>query len=594
MSEAPGYQRFFAELKRRKVFQVAAVYGAAMFGVLQAADVLVPALHLPEGLITGVAVIGLIGFPIALVVAWTYERTAAGLVRTGEAAPGELTQIITAPAAKRWPVGLAAAAGTALLLVGGWLALGRPASGEGDAATPAEAGTATSASTVSIAVLPFEDMSELGDKEYFSDGLSEELIDVLVRVEGLRVAARTSSFAFKESAADIRTIADSLDVETVLEGSVRASGDRLKITAQLIQASDGFHLWSDTYERELTDVFEVQEEIATAISEALLGTLELEGRTEFSVTRTDIEAYEQYLLGRAFVSQRGPALRRAEDHFRAAIAIDSTYAPAWGGLAEVFAVYPYYVDVPIDEALAESERAARRALALDSLSASARVALGSVLRERRQWAEAEAELRKALELSPENAEANGEYAQYLAYVGRLEEASSYADRALALDPLSGHKLGIAGVYSLLAGDDETAEERMWRVRDFSISANILTQHLVSQGRLDEAERAARLSPNVAEMLTRLVEAVRSPAGSEVRARAIEQISDRKMQLDLGGGTPQPAWLLLLGEREEAVDLLEAFLEEQVLGLEVLWLPVYDPIRDHPRYPSIVAGLELPE
>ncbi|MBT8461253.1 MAG: hypothetical protein KJO44_01935, partial [Gemmatimonadetes bacterium] len=136
MSEAPGYQRFFAELKRRKVFQVAAVYGAAMFGVLQAADVLVPALHLPDVLMTMVAVLGLIGFPVALAVAWTYERTAAGLVRTEDAAPGELTEIISAPAAKRWPVGLAAAAGTALLLVGGWLALGRPASGEGDTATP--------------------------------------------------------------------------------------------------------------------------------------------------------------------------------------------------------------------------------------------------------------------------------------------------------------------------------------------------------------------------------------------------------------------------------------------------------------------------
>jgi len=595
MSETHRYQRFFAELKRRKVFQVAAVYGAAMFGVLQAADVLVPALHLPEGLITVVAVLGLVGFPVALVVAWTYERTATGLVRTEDAAPGELTQIISAPATKRWPVGLAAATGTALLLVGGWLALGRPASGESDMRTAAAAGSVEAPfSAVSIAVLPFEDMSEEGDKEYFSDGLSEELIDAFVRVNGLRVAARTSSFAFKESTADIRTIADSLGVETVLEGSVRASGDRLKITAQLIQASDGFHLWSETYERQLTDVFEVQEEIARAISEALLGTLGLEDQGDFSVARTDIEAYEQYLLGRAFVSQRGPVLRRAEEHFRAAIAIDSMYAPAWGGLAEVYAVYPYYVEGPVEEALAKSEEAARRALALDSLSASARVALGSVLRERRQWADAERELLKALELAPENAEAHGEYSQYLGYVRRVEEASAYADRALALDPLSDHKLAIAGVYSLLAGDDETAEERMWRVRDFSISAIILTQHLVSQGKFDEAEQAARLSPNVTEMLTMLVEAVRSPAGSEARARAVERISDRKVPLDLGGGTPQLAWLLFLGEREAAIELLEVFLEGPLLGLEVLWLPVYDPIRDHPRFQAIVEGLELPE
>jgi len=594
MSEAHRYQRFFAELKRRKVFQVAAVYGAAMFGVLQAADVLVPALHLPEGLITGVAVLGLIGFPVALAVAWTYERTAAGLVRTVEAAPGELTQILSSPAAKRWPVGLAAAAGTALLLVGGWLALGRPVSGEGDARSSAEGDTPAAVSTVSIAVLPFEDMSEGSDKEYFSDGLSEELIDVLVRVDGLRVAARTSSFAFKESAADIRTIADSLGVQTVLEGSVRASGHRLRITAQLIQASDGFHLWSETYERELTDVFDVQEEIARAISDALLGTLGLEDQSDFSVARTDIDAYEQYLLGRAFVSQRGPVLRRAEEHFRAAIAIDSTYAPAWGGLAEVYAVYPYYVEGPIEEALAKSEEAARRALALDSLSASARVALGSVLRERRQWADAERELLKALELAPENPEAHGEYSQYLGYVRRVEEASAYADRALALDPLSDHKLAIAGMYSLLAGDDEVGEERTWRVRDFSITAIILTQHFVSRGRFDEAEKAARLSPDVEDLLLMLVEAARSPAGSEARARGVERVSGRQITLGLGGGIAQPAWLVLLGEPDMALDLLEGLLEGPPLGLEVLWMPMYDPIRDHPRFQAIVDGLGLPE
>jgi len=594
MSEAHRYQRFFAELKRRKVFQVAAVYGAAMFGVLQAADVLVPALHLPEGLITVVAVLGLVGFPVALAVAWTYERSAAGLVRTEDAAPGELTQILAAPPAKRWPVGLAAAAGTALLLVGGWLALGRPASGEVETAGPVSGNAAVSDSTVSIAVLPFEDMSEGGDKEYFSDGLSEELIDVLVRVNGLRVAARTSSFAFKESAADIRTIADSLGVQTVLEGSVRASGDRLKITAQLIQASDGFHLWSETYERQLTDVFDVQEEIAAAISDALLGTLGLDHQTDFRVARTDIEAYEQYLLGRAFVSQRGQALRRAEEHFRAAIAIDSMYAPAWGGLAEVYAVYPYYVDMPIEEALADAEDAARRALELDPLSASARVALGSVLRERRHWADAERELLKALELSPESAEAHGEYSQYLGYVRRLDEASVYADRALALDPLSDHKLGIAGAYALMAGDTDVGEERMWRVRDFTITAVMLTEHLVSEGRFDDAERAARLSPDVEDMLLMLVETARSPAGSDVRARAIEALSDRELSLTLGGGMPQAVWLVLLDAPDVALDFIEEYLEGPPLGLEMLWMPMMDPIRDHPRYQAIVEGLELPE
>jgi TolB-like protein len=593
MSEAHRYQRFFAELKRRKVFQVMAVYGAAMFGVLQAVDVLVPALHLPEGLITVVAVVGLVGFPVALAVAWTYERTAAGLVRTEDAAPGELTQIIAAPPAKRWPVGIAAAAGTALLLVGGWLALGRPASGEVEAGVPVAGDSRVSDSTVSIAVLPFEDMSEGGDKEYFSDGLSEELIDVLVRVGGLQVAARTSSFAFKESAADIRTIADSLGVQTVLEGSVRASGDRLKITAQLIQASDGFHLWSETYERELTDVFAVQEEIAVAISQALLGTLGLESGADLGVARTDIDAYEQYLLGRAFVSQRGPALRRAEEHFRAAIEIDSLYAPAWGGLAEVFAVYPYYVPMDAPEAMLEAEAAARRALALDPDLASARVALGSVLRERRQWEEAEKELLLALDLAPESSEAHGEYAQYLAYVRRFQEASAHADRSLQLDPLSSQKLGVAGLYALVAGKEELGLDRLWRVRGWGIGTILLTQHLVARGRLDEAMRAAAIEPALEGFLTALVEATRSPEASPERQRGIELTAEQR-PMDMGGGIPQPAWLIYFGEPDASLDALEKLFARPVLGLETLWQPMYDPIRDHPRYQSIVDGLELPE
>ena len=593
MSEAHRYQRFFAELKRRKVFQVAAVYGAAMFGVLQAVDVLVPALHLPEGLITAVAVLGLVGFPVALAVAWTYERTAAGLVRTEDAAPGELTQIISAPAAKRWPVGLAAAAGTALLLVGGWLALGRPASGEVETAVPVAGGVGGSDSTVSIAVLPFEDMSEGGDKEYFSDGLSEELIDVLVRVDGLRVAARTSSFAFKESTADIRTIADSLGVQTVLEGSVRASGDRLKITAQLIQASDGFHLWSETYERELTDVFDVQEEIAVAISGALLGTLGLKNGADLGVTRTDIDAYEQYLLGRAFVSQRGPALRRAEEHFISAIAIDSMYAPAWGGLAEVYAVYPYYVPMDIPEAMMEAEAAARRALALDPDLASARVALGSVLRERGQWEGAESELLLALDLAPESSEAHGEYAQYLAYVRRFQEASDHADWALQLDPLSNQKLGVAGLYALVAGQEELGVDRLWRVRGWGIGTILLTQHLVARGLFDEAVRAAAIEPALEEFLVALVEATRSPQASPESQRGLALTVEQR-PMDMGGGISQPAWLIYLGEPDAALDALEDLFTHPVLGLETLWQPMYDPIRDHPRFQAIVDGLELPE
>ena len=438
-------------------------------------------------------------------------------------------------------------------------------------------------------------MSEEGDKEYFSDGLSEELIDALVRVADLKVAARTSSFAFKDTNADIRTIADSLGVANVLEGSVRASGDRLRITAQLIQASDGFHLWSESYDRELTDVFEVQEEIADAIVTALLGTLGLEHGTDLSVARTDIRAYEQYLLGRAYVSQRGQALHRAEEHFRAALTIDSMYAPAWGGLAEVYALYPYYAEVDVEESLSSSEEAARRALALDPNSANAHVALGSVLRERRQWAEAERELVRAVELAPESSEAHGELSQYLLAVGDLEGAVEAARRGLALDPLSNHKLGMAGVYELAARHEDEAVEKLWRVRGFPIAAIALTQYLAYEGRFEEADRAARIDPSVEDVQTTLVAAARARPGTEERQRGIDLVGEgARLPMAQGGGAMQPMWLVILGEEEQALDQLEELFDGPVIGLEVIGLPMYDPIRDDPRFQAIMDGLNLPE
>jgi tetratricopeptide (TPR) repeat protein len=251
------------------------------------------------------------------------------------------------------------------------------------------------------------------------------------------------------------------------------------------------------------------------------------------------------------------------------------------------------VPIGIDEAMAEAEAAARRALALDSTSASARVALGSVLRERRQWAEAERELLAALDLAPESSEAHGEYAQYLAYVRRAEEASAHADRSLQLDPLSTQKLGVAGLYAILAGREELGLDRLWRSRGWRIGSALLTQHLVARGRYDEAARAATIEPDLEDFLLTLVEAARSPAGSAERARGISLVADPR-PMDLGGGLAQPAWLIYLDRPGAALDMLEEMARGPLMGLETLWQPMFDPIRDDKRFQAIVDGLGLPE
>jgi len=217
MSESTGFTHFLAELKRRKVFRVTAVYGAASFGVLQAADILFPRIGLPDWTVTLVAALALAGFPLALILSWAFERTPEGVQKTDPADTAELEAIASEPAGKRWPLGLAALAGIALLGFSAWWVLGRP-------------DTVEARTYDSIAVLPFVNMTGDEENEYLGDGLAEELLHALTSIEGLDVESRTSSFAFKGSNLGATEIGDSLDVATVLEGSVRGSADRRRIT----------------------------------------------------------------------------------------------------------------------------------------------------------------------------------------------------------------------------------------------------------------------------------------------------------------------------------------------------------------------------
>ena len=276
MSEASSHQRFLAELKRRNVFRVAAVYGATAFVTIEAADLVFPRIPLPEWTIALVVWLVLLGFPVALVLAWAYEKTPDGMRPTDPAETAELDAIVSQPRRTRWPAGIAALVGVVLLGLGAWWTLTR---------------TGPGAQTYdSLAVLPFENMSGDPDNQYFSDGLTEELINALAGVEDLKVAGRTSSFALRDASLDLRTIGDTLGVVTVLEGSVRRSEDRVRITAQLIDAKTGFQLWSGEYDRDITDIFLVQEELARSIVGALAPTQRGEGVELYRGGTSDVPA----------------------------------------------------------------------------------------------------------------------------------------------------------------------------------------------------------------------------------------------------------------------------------------------------------------
>jgi TolB-like protein len=324
---------FFAELKRRNVIRMAVLYIVAGWVVLQIADVLFDPLGLPAWTFRMVLGLLLLGFPLALIFAWVFEMTPEGLKRERDI---DRSASVVAHTGRKMNTVI-----VVLLVVAiAGLVIDRliPESGQPAAATTAVAGpdpTAADANAreaaatdTSIAVLPFVNMSGDPDNEYFSDGLSEELMNTLVRLGGLKVTGRTSSFAFKGQNQDLREIGRLLNVANVLEGSVRKAGNRVRITAQLIKTSDGYHLWSDTFDRELDDIFAIQAEIAEQVSDALQVTLlggAVADEPKTPSVSHNAQAYEEYLRG-MYIWQREPDLRESLDsarsHFEAALALD--------------------------------------------------------------------------------------------------------------------------------------------------------------------------------------------------------------------------------------------------------------------------------
>jgi len=416
------------------------VYGIVGFVLLQIMDLVVPALLLPEWTYRFVALILLLGFPVAIVLAWAFEMTPDGVRRTAEAAPGELTEITAAPATKRWSSGLLALVGVTALLAGVWYAGRRSA----PAVELDEA--AAGPVTASIAVLPFADMSPEKDQEFFSDGISEELLNLLAKVPELQVAARTSSFSFKEQNLEIPEIAGRLNVAYVLEGSVRKSGSDVRITTQLIRADDGFHVWSDTWDRTLDDIFAIQDEIAADVVAQLKVTLLGAVPT---VEETDPEAYALFLQARQLRRQGGEGrIERSNGLYQQALEIDPDYAGAWAGLASNYAQQAGFALRPIDEGYRLAREAANRALAIDQESAPAYAVLGQIaLNHDGDLAAAARHTERALELDPTNTDILSRAASLFVSLGRLDEAIALKEYVASRDPVNpGGHLSLASAY----------------------------------------------------------------------------------------------------------------------------------------------------
>jgi adenylate cyclase len=572
--------KFLAELKRRHVFRVMAVYGAAGFLVVQVADVFVPALRLPDAVTTGVALLVILGFPIALVITWAFEVTPAGVQRTVNAAPGELEAIAAERASRRWPIGLAALAGAVLIgLSAWWLWSGRIGEGR---------------SYESIAVLPMANLSGSDEFDYFGDGLAEELLNALAGVDGLKVAARTSSFAFKESGVDVRTIADSLGVQTVLEGSVRRSPDNIRVTLQLIDAADGFHIWSENYDRPLASLLDLQDEIASAVMGSLLPRLR--GREELLVkgATDDLRAYDAYLKGRQQWHTREVAqLWEALENMRFAVRRDTAFALAWSGLADAIDALAAR-DTLGRELLPEARRAALRALVLapDLAEAWASVGVLAAFYDG-DVATGEPALRRAIELKayPHAYRHLGVLVQSM---GRIAEARPLLERGVELDPLSPNEhSGLARVL-LIAGEPLAARERFEtaaRLSPLSYTYLILAYAadlgLTGAEAESVAERYARIRGYDDPTAWRLVG--RAVVDSTLWAPAREFLATRS-ELP---AVHRHRLGLALGDDEAAIAYLQNIFDSGIVIIQIGTESAYDRLRNDPRFIELVRRAGLP-
>jgi len=439
---------FITELRRRRVFRVTAVYAGMTFVVIQIIDGAFSYLHIPEIYGTGIIIVLLIGFPVAIALAWVFDITDKGVVRTKKGW-GFSKKKGKKPLTSNISLILI---GIAVLIFGLFFRTGL------DNSPP------------SVAVLPFTNMSNDPDQEYFSDGISEEIINHLAQISGLQVAGRTSSFSFRSENKDLISIGKSLGVTHLLEGSVRHSGDKVRITAQLIESGSGFHVWSESYERPLKDIFTIQDEISNSIALALKLNLLPDNEKKSIVNfEPSQKSYNAFLLGQFHLAKRTQSeIWQAVINFREAVKLDPEFARAQAALSQSLILYWLYspaAESNPEFSIAEAFNSAKKSLTLESNLPEGHMALGTYyLIQTQDYNKAHEHLAEAYNLAPDNPEIINFYGDYFVYLMDWDKALEIESIAEERDPLSlPNKTDLAVVYSSLGEHDKSlrlAEEAL--------------------------------------------------------------------------------------------------------------------------------------
>lgn len=599
---------FFNELKRRNVIRVGVAYLVASWLLLQIVDVLVPILDLPDWVGKLVFLIIALGIVPVLIFSWAYEMTPEGIKPESEIDHDQSITLQTARKLDRVTIML-------VLIVAGVVVIdrlipeaGKPVIETSDVAPPAEMTTAPSTDTrQSVAVIPFVNMSDDKDNEYFSDGISEELLNVLVKIQSLRVPSRTSSFTFKGSDKNLSEIGQQLGVEHILEGSVRKSGNRIRVTAQLIEVKSDTHLWSETYTRELNDIFAVQDEIAQAIVTALQLTLTVaDNKTLNTHSTTNVEAYNKLLLARHLWNQRTEkSLLAAARHLREAIEIDPNYDQAWAALAETYVLLPEYStltaenrDGAIDKFIPLAREAVGKALAINPASARALSTSGYYKGiYDYDWEGANSDFQRAVMLEPDYATAHQWYGESLCYQGRLQEALYQLELARKADPLSAVIRHVTGYFLLWAGHLDEAEVHFFDALALGGQPLRWTIHNLDmlntlRGDYDEARKRVRQLAKMegfdpAADLAR-IDAIETPALKQHALKLLEQRQDLS-----DGAFGKAMQFAILGEYQSALKNLEkGFAEGDPYTVHMNYIMVYGPLRDEPRFQTMLKEMNF--
>jgi len=582
MNEKPS---FFAELKRRNVYKVAVAYAVVAWLLMQVASQIFPFFEIPNWVVRLVVLLLIIGFPIALIIAWAFETTPEGIKRT-EAADAAGHQ--SRGGAWIYIVLIGAALSVGLFFVGRYTA-GR--------ATPRHSEAATASPQKSIAVLPLVNESGNPGDEYFSDGLSEELIAALGQIRDLKVIGRSSSFRFKDRKEEPKTIGEKLGVSTLLDGTVRKQGDRVRIVAELVNAADGIQLWTRTFDRELKDIFALQEEIARAVAESLKVTLlGSQDRPTQRGTPSNVEAHNAYLQGHFHFQRRNlEDYRKAVGYFDQAIRLDPNYALAYAERSEAWTLIGDLTGQH-EPAWSNARSDAERAVAIAPDLAEAHAALGFV-RFLVDWKFTEGlnELKRAKELSPSNPTANDVLARLIVYLGRIDEAERQGRQAVELDPLSVTAQNNLARILFVAGKLDEADALARKAAELqpAAAATHRWQALIAAQRGDgeAALREAQLEPD--EGYRRFELAIAQ------YVRGDRQAADAALADLIANGRDNLAYQIaevyaVRGEKDKAFEWLQISFDNHDTGtLTLLTDPLLRGLRDDVRYKNFLAKLGLP-